>query len=130
MERGFYWEFSGKPWELADQLDEVSILIDPESDLRMLITNESKGSCSARQKRLYWIWVRHIGEHTGYSSKALDVYFRKLFLAEDRLGEDGSPRLRTVSELNKDEMSDLLTLLQRWAYKTIGVELDAKVSPS
>lgn len=91
-----------------------------------IIVRRKRAKRSDEQNRLYYSYVRLIADHTGYSydemHQIIGFKFRLVEKVDEKTGEVFR-FIQSTSKMNKLEMADHCTEIQKWCKDTFGFEL-------
>jgi len=80
-------------------------------------TKEYKSSKTLEQLRLYWKWVRIIGQEFGYHENEMSEYLKEELIKPKFIEVKGKIRSvrPSISAMQVNEMSEYMTSVSRWA---------------
>lgn len=87
---------------LIDLIDEVRT----EDQVHQVDIKPYKPVLSANQRRLYWLWIEHIMNHTGYTKEELHLRYKKDYLVNifERDDQDYAKMIESVRVVHRKGM--------------------------
>ena len=84
-----------------------------------------KKNRSLAQNKLYFMWMKVIGDSIGYTSEEMHAIMADKFLTTEfvEYGGDRIKRDKSTSRLNTKEFTEYLEKIDRWAASEMGIAL-------
>ena len=84
-----------------------------------------KKNRSLSQNKLYFMWMKVIGDSIGYTSEEMHAIMADKFLTTEfvEYGGDKIKRDKSTSKLNTKEFTEYLEKIDRWAASEMGIVL-------